>query len=293
MSAALSVCMPTWNGGDYVAEALDSVLAQTHGDFELLVVDDGSTDRTLDVVSSVKDPRLKLHRNPARLGIPGNWNRCLELAGSAYVKFLFQDDLLRPTALERLRRAMDAPSRPSLAFARREIRHVGPGFEDGPVLGAHYARYLEGFYAAAAPEVRGLDLIMDAVKGTRPVDTNVVGEPSFVLVRREAALAAGGFDTRLHQLPDWDLWLKLGRDAPLAFVDESLGVFRIHRGGQSFANFGRAGRHREALRLMRNLQRWYAKHLGPEARRWIRRRRRNATALWLKESLLAGLGRGD
>src|SRR6185295_13285663 len=151
-AASLSVCMPTWNGGDYVAEALESVLAQTYGDFELLVVDDCSTDRTLDVVSSVKDPRLKLHRNPARLGIPGNWNRCLDLAAGAYVKFLFQDDLLRPTALESLRRAMEGPSRPNLAFARREIRHVGPGFESGPVLGDHYARYLQGFYDAAATE---------------------------------------------------------------------------------------------------------------------------------------------
>jgi len=94
--------MPTWNGEPFVADALQSVLAQGYGDFELLVLDDASTDGTLDVVSGLRDARIRIHRNRRRLGLAANWNRCLELAGGEYVKLFFQDDLLAPDGLERL-----------------------------------------------------------------------------------------------------------------------------------------------------------------------------------------------
>ena len=98
---SVSVCLPTYNGANYIEEALRSILNQTYQDFELLIVDDGSTDATLDIVQSFSDPRIQLHRNPARLGIPANWNRCLELAGGAFVCVFHQDDVMLPENLER------------------------------------------------------------------------------------------------------------------------------------------------------------------------------------------------
>ena len=98
---AVSVCLPTYNGAAYIETALRSILHQTYQDFELLVVDDGSTDATLDIVRSFSDPRIRLHRNPERLGIPANWNRCLELAGGAFVCLFHQDDAMLPENLER------------------------------------------------------------------------------------------------------------------------------------------------------------------------------------------------
>ena len=71
--------MPTYNGAAFIEETLRSIVNQSYQDFELLIVDDGSTDNTLEIVQSFSDPRIQLHRNPERLGIPGNWNRCLSL----------------------------------------------------------------------------------------------------------------------------------------------------------------------------------------------------------------------
>ncbi len=282
----LSVCVPTWNGGAHLGACLESILGQTYGDYELLVVDDGSSDETLEIAHGFRDPRMVVHRNPARWGLPGNWNRSLELARGELVKLVFQDDTLAPSALEKLVAALDRPSRPDLSFCRREIRHEG-SLGAAPVLGDAYMRYLDAFYASAASDVAGQDLVLDWVRVGRPLATNVVGEPSFVLLRAQAARAAGGFDTRYAQLSDWDLWLRLGRQAPLAFVDESLGLFRIHETAVSAKNFGRPRLHRDHLLLLGAISRTYGPILPRAVRRKLRLARFHAAYTWAKESLLA------
>lgn len=269
----VSICVPTWNGASHVAEALESALAQTHADFELLVVDDASPDRTLEVVASFRDPRLAVHRNDRRLGLPGNWNRCLSLARGPYVKFLFQDDLLAPTAVERLLTALEGAPGAPLAFCRREIRYEGPGLEAFPLKGGYYDSVLQGFYASFRGTVAGRALVASALEEGRPLPINVVGEPSFVLLRRDAALKAGGFDDSFEQLPDWDLWLRLAQEGPLVLVDESLGVFRVHGRSQS-ASFDRLRVLRENVRLMTRVRRGYGPVLDAA------NLRRLAWALW-------------
>lgn len=287
---AVSVCVPTWNGAAHLTECLESLLAQSFGDFEILLVDDGSSDVTLEIAAGFRDRRLAIHRNPRRQGLPGNWNRCLELARGRLVKFLFQDDSLAPTAIEELVKALDRPPQPVLSFCRREIRHEG-ALVAVPVLGAAYAGYLAAFYGSAGQPVTGLDLVLAWPRSGRPLSTNVVGEPSFVLFRRDAARAVGGFDVRFAQLADWDLWLRLACRAPLAFVDEILGVFRIHAGGESVRNFGQPRLQRDHFLLLGNLSREYGPLLPPGVRRKLWLARGHAGYHWLKASLLGVLKR--
>jgi glycosyltransferase involved in cell wall biosynthesis len=259
MAPAVSVVVPTRNGAAFLREALASAFAQSCPDFELLVVDDASSDETLAVARSFADERLVIHVTDRPRGLPGNWNRGLELARGRHVKFLFQDDVLGPHALACLVEALERPGGPALAFGRREIRHEAPG---APLLGELYRAHLDRFYATTGALASGLDLVGAWARGERPLSTNVVGEPSFVLVRRDAALAAGGFDAGLRQLADWDLWLKLARDAPLAFVDRSLGTFRVHARGASLRHAAVAHRrHFEHARLLGNVRRWYGGRL--------------------------------
>jgi len=280
---AVSVCVPTWNGAAHLTECLSSLLAQTWDDYEILLLDDGSADDTLEIAAGFRDARLTIHRNPHRLGLPGNWNRCLDLARGRLLKFLFQDDSLAPTALQELVRALDRPSEPVLSFCRREIRHHA-GLA-APVLGEAYTRYLEAFYSDLDDEVTGLDLVLAWTRAGRPLSTNVVGEPSFVLFRRDAARAVGGFDVRFAQLADWDLWLRLARRAPLAFVDQVLGVFRIHAQGESAKNFGRPRLQRDNALLLGKLSRAYGPLLAPAVRWKLRLACGNAGYHWLMESL--------
>jgi glycosyltransferase involved in cell wall biosynthesis len=117
----VSVCIPTYNGQAYLRECLESVLAQTFPDFEILVVDDHSRDDTLAILGEYakRDPRIRIARNPKNLGLVGNWNRCVELAKGEWIKFVFQDDLIAPTCVEKLVSAGEKGF--SMVVCRRDI----------------------------------------------------------------------------------------------------------------------------------------------------------------------------
>ncbi len=100
-SMLVTVAMPTYNGERYVREAIEGVLGQTCGDFELLVVDDCSKDATREIAASFADPRIRVVKNDGRLGVYKNFNRCLTLAQGKYVFFNHQDDIMLPELLER------------------------------------------------------------------------------------------------------------------------------------------------------------------------------------------------
>jgi len=95
----VSVVIPVYNREKYVAVAIDSILSQTFSDFELLVVDDGSTDRTIDVVLSYSDPRIRLVRNNANRGVATTRNKGIQLARGEYLAFLDSDDWAYPKRL--------------------------------------------------------------------------------------------------------------------------------------------------------------------------------------------------
>jgi glycosyltransferase involved in cell wall biosynthesis len=260
---SVSLCIPTWNGAAYLPEALASAIAQTFTDFELLIVDDASTDASVEIATACRDPRLRLLRNVRRLGIPGSWNRCLEEARGEYVKFLFQDDVLAPGALASLVTALADEPGAVLAFGRREIRHEGSG-ASLPLLGGIYGAALETFYASlpgSRPVLRGLDLVHGALEAGRDMAINVIGEPSFVLLRKDAARRAGGFDPSFAQLVDWELYLRLARRGSLVFRDELMGVFRVHPGAQSVANRRGLLLPREFVRLLARVEELYAADL--------------------------------
>src|SRR5437899_12562971 len=101
MQPSVSICIPTYNGAAHLAPCLESALNQTWTDFELLIVDDASSDDTVAITEAcaARDRRVRVARNPRNLGLVGNWNRCLELAKGTWIKFLFQDDLLSPACL--------------------------------------------------------------------------------------------------------------------------------------------------------------------------------------------------
>ena len=99
--AKVTVLMPTYNVAPWVEEAIQSVLGQTYGDFELLVIDDCSTDDTVAVVRGIRDPRIRLVQNERNLGLAENLNRGLSLVTTEYVARMDGDDIALPHWLER------------------------------------------------------------------------------------------------------------------------------------------------------------------------------------------------
>ena len=99
----ISVCIPTYNYGRFISASIESVLAQTFQDFELIIVDNCSTDDTEKIVSHYFSSCLKIKYvcNTENIGMTANWNRCLALSSGEYVKILCADDLLRPDCLQK------------------------------------------------------------------------------------------------------------------------------------------------------------------------------------------------
>jgi glycosyltransferase involved in cell wall biosynthesis len=120
VTATVSIGLPVHNGGRYLEGAVESVLAQTFGDFELLISDNASTDETPDIARAFAraDRRVRYEPLDANIGPVGNHNRCIDLTRGRYFMWLASDDLLGPTLLERCTQALDAEPAAAMAFPR-------------------------------------------------------------------------------------------------------------------------------------------------------------------------------
>jgi glycosyltransferase involved in cell wall biosynthesis len=226
MTATVSICIPTYNGARYLRPCLNSALAQTFPDFELVVVDDGSTDATQDIVRSyaASDPRIRVWRNERNLGLVANWNRCAELPTGEWVKFLFQDDLLEPSCLEEMLRA--SRSGVDLVVARRDVI-----FEEGTpaAIRERYRRYLDEHNLAR--HCRGRPFLSAAAFAevvARNPTFNCIGEPTATLIRRSAFGRYGRFNRNLLILGDWEYAARVATNTGLCYVDATLAHFRVH-----------------------------------------------------------------
>ena len=99
-SPLVSVCIPVYNCERYIGEAIQSVLDQTLADFELIVCDDCSTDGTLKAVEGCRDPRIRIFRNDANIGMWPNWNKAMSHARGKYIKLLCADDVIYSDCLQ-------------------------------------------------------------------------------------------------------------------------------------------------------------------------------------------------
>ncbi len=119
----VSIGLPVYNGANYVAEAIESVQAQTFGDFELVISDNGSTDATEDICRELAagDSRIRYHRADTNGGAPWNFNRAVELSSGEYFKWLAHDDVIAPTYLARTVEVLRRDSEVVLCHARTGI----------------------------------------------------------------------------------------------------------------------------------------------------------------------------
>lgn len=123
MTATVGVALPVRNGERYLCHALDSLLAQSFEDFDLLICDNASTDRTPRIAAeyAAADPRVRYRRNPRDVGAADNFNRAFELTSGRYFKWAAHDDVLEPRFLERCVEALDADPGAVLAHPRTRI----------------------------------------------------------------------------------------------------------------------------------------------------------------------------
>jgi glycosyltransferase involved in cell wall biosynthesis len=209
----LSVVVPAFNNGAFIAATLRSILNQTFRDFELVVSDHGSQDDTLDVVTGfASDERLRVLRTEPGGGAQRNWNRVTAAARGTYLKLVCGDDVLHPACLERqLAEIQDRPQ-VTLVASRRDV------------IDAHGAPLLQ---RRGLPGLQGEVPGDAAIRATVRSGVNIFGEPACVLMRTQDVLAVGGWSTTAQYLIDLDLYVRLLRQGDLFALPQSLAAFRV------------------------------------------------------------------
>ncbi len=275
----MTIILPVHNGAEYLGEALASVLSQDV-DFELLVLDDESSDASPDIVSSVSDPRLRYFRNPARYGLFKTLNRGFAEATSQLVRLWAQDDRMLPGSLR--------------AFAASAKEHSSPGM------------VFSDFYAIDASGRRtGSDERYTAIRERTPdvIRSNLAallfycfgclpGNISTVLVRKEAWQRVGGFLTGSQQAPDYDMWVRISEHFSLRFLRQKLVEVRDHEGQLSRLGRREMTTIQEELPVIRELVRRLSPVIGPRELRWAWARGRGCQHVqWIARALARGEAR--
>lgn len=205
-SPRVTVFIPAFNREALIGESVASVLAQTWQDFELLVVDDGSTDRTCEIVSSFGDPRVRLVSNGENLGIPRTRNRGLELARGEYIAILDSDDRMRPERLARQVAFLDA--NPDYTLVGSWGTAINPA---GRPTGRHRIQ-------PTAPEDVDAHLLFRCCISNRSV------------MARTAVLREYGYDNEFLRCQDYDLFVRLSERHRMGNLPEILVEGRKHPG---------------------------------------------------------------
>lgn len=203
----VSVIIPTHNRKEYLQECIGSVLAQTYTDYEVIVVDDGSTDGTRAAVAQYEDPRLR-YVYQENAGGSAARNRGLLESTAPYVLFLDSDDLLLPTALE-------------------SLLHEAERYPAAGVIGGGYQHIDERGVVFAEVQPWILDECLDLKSSLLSCPLRI----GATLVQREWLERVGGFDTGQEAGQDWDLWVRLAlMGCPMIWLKRTVLQYRQHSG---------------------------------------------------------------
>jgi GT2 family glycosyltransferase len=206
---AVSVLMAVHNGARFLESSVASVTHQSLSDWELVIVDDGSTDATADIISGFDDPRIRHIRLPSRSGLPAALNRGLAACSGELVARFDADDLCMQTRLEE--QVAELERRPTVGVLGAWARVID---EDGASLGA-------------------LETPVGPAHVYRRLRwRNALIHPS-VVFRRQLVVRAGGYNERALRFQDYDLWLRMAALAELDNVPRTLVAYRVHASQQS------------------------------------------------------------
>jgi len=201
----VSVVIPTYNRAPLVGRAIQSVLQQTYQGFEVIVVDDASSDHTGEVIRGLGDPRIRCIRHGRNRGGSVARNTGIEASAAEYVAFLDSDDEWLPRKLEAQLAAL------SKGGSNVVMVYTGICFVNasGQVLRSRRARH-----------AGKLDELL--------LERNVIGTTSSALIAKSALEDVGAFDERLPSRQDIDLWIRISRRGRIACVPEPLVLHYVH-----------------------------------------------------------------
>ncbi len=213
---SVSICIPVYNAEKTIASTIQSVLDQTFQDWQLIIVDNCSTDKTLDVVKTFTDKRISFFQNETNCGMVNNWNKCLEKADTDYIQLLCADDELEKDCIERKYKFLSE---------HENLVAVSSGTF---IVNADNEVLLQRRNFSRNCIINGDKIIKKSFR-----TKNLFGEPSNVMFKKSAMLKAGIFSNSVPYSPDWEYWLRLARYGDFAFIKDCLVRYRVSIGNET------------------------------------------------------------
>ncbi|NUN67317.1 glycosyltransferase (plasmid) [Pseudanabaena biceps] len=209
----VSICMPAYNAGNTIGEALGSVLSQTYQNIEVVVIDDGSSDRTSDIVQSFKDSRVRYFCNPQNLGGFQTMNKAIDLAKGDLVAVYHSDDIYEPNIVEKEVAYLQSNPKSGAVFC---LDHFID--EEGHVYGG----------ATMPREFRGKEFLnYEEVFPFLMRYKNILFCCPTFMARKSVLNTVGLFNAEKYDIAaDLELWLRISRQFPVGILDERLMYYR-------------------------------------------------------------------
>jgi glycosyltransferase involved in cell wall biosynthesis len=217
----ISICIPTYNRPDYLRRAVESCLAQTYPDFEIVITDNSANDESSKLAATWSDPRVRYFKNEGNIGANSSANRAVTLAQGKYIKFLMDDDLLKSRCLELMVKGMEANPSAGVAMAPMDLidendRRIFPRFY---VFRTMHYRYR---YQVGDGLIDRRRVMRDFL--TRDYPCTV---PSGIMFRTEALRTAGPFSAEAEFAGDLEMCMRLAPTWDFYYVDEVLSSWRF------------------------------------------------------------------
>jgi glycosyltransferase involved in cell wall biosynthesis len=216
----VSICIPVYNCERFIEKTIESALAQTYTNIEIIIIDNASTDTTYEIISRFSNDRIKLIRNAHNIGLKNNWNKVIAEAEGKFIKLLPADDLIYPDCIEKEIRPFlnDGLINLALVCCGRNIID-----SDGALL-----------FKRSFNEFSGLVEGKRAIRAIIRSGTNRLGEPGAILFERERLIHQSGFDDTFPYVIDLNSWLKMLTTGNLYVVNEYLCGFRVSGSSESY-----------------------------------------------------------
>lgn len=215
----VSVILPTYNRGYILAEALDSVLKQSYEDFELIVVDDGSTDNTADLVRSVQSEKIRYIRHQRNCGVSAALNSGVSAASGEFIGFLGSDDLWKPEKLERQINFLCRHPEVDFVFSDVEIVVASEVIPSIIGLMKSFPKFLEG-------KLRGEEYILSGREMYLCLLQELPIKPTASLIKRDVFARVGMFDETWRSGEDWEHLLRLSPGTCFGYMNVPLASMR-------------------------------------------------------------------
>lgn len=214
-SGTVTVAIPTYNGQDYLVEAMKSVLAQQGVAFRLVVCDDASSDRTVEIARQLANRRTTVIANDVRAGLTANWNRCVEHCDSEFLCLFHQDDLMVPGNLERKIALLREHPEVAFVFSASEIIDA----RDNPVPESLVNR----------DHISDENRVLNSTEALQILLVKNVVRASSVVIRKSCLDQVGLFNPSYGHVVDWEMWLRLAAKFSVGWLAVPLVRVRWHQ----------------------------------------------------------------